>query len=247
MRFRDKTILITGAGSGIGRASAELLSLEGVKELALVDRDQRSLEQLSLQCPIRFEIGDVSNETLWEQAFPDRSIDHAIINAGIAATGPIERLSFADWRHVLSVNLDGAFLTLRYALRAMPNGGSIVMVASAAGVKAEPDTAAYGTSKAGIIQLARIAAKESAGRNIRVNVIAPGGVETSIWNGVPMFAARARAVGRETAFAEMASLATPLKTYAKPGEIAEQIAFLLSDACKTMTGTVLISDGGYTL
>ena len=85
-------------------------------------------------------------------------------------------MSFADWRRVLSVNLDGAFLTIRFALRSMREGGSIVAVSSAAAIKAEPGTAAYSSSKAALIQLARIAAKEVAGQGIQVNVIAPGGI-----------------------------------------------------------------------
>ena len=120
-------------------------------------------------------------------------------------------------------------------------------VASAAGIKPEPGIAAYGSSKAALIQLARIAAKEVAPRQIRVNAIAPGGVETSIWDDVPMFGERAAEIGREAAFAEMAALATPLKRYAKPEEIAGQIAFLLSDECRTVTGSCFVSDGGYTL
>jgi NAD(P)-dependent dehydrogenase (short-subunit alcohol dehydrogenase family) len=129
----------------------------------------------------------------------------------------------------------------------MHGGGSIVAVASAAGIKAVPAIAAYGSSKAAVIQLFRIAAREAAERDIRVNVIAPGGVETPIWDGVPMFADRAAQIGRAEAFAEMAAMATPLKRYAKPEEIAEQIAFLLSDACRSVTGTVFVSDGGYSL
>jgi NAD(P)-dependent dehydrogenase (short-subunit alcohol dehydrogenase family) len=98
-----------------------------------------------------------------------------------------------------------------------------------------------------MIQLARVAAKEVAGRRIRVNAIAPGGVETPVWDAVPMFADRAREVGRDAAFAELAAMATPLGRYATAEEIAEQIAFLLSDKAATITGSVLVSDGGYTL
>ena len=98
-----------------------------------------------------------------------------------------------------------------------------------------------------MIHLSRVAAKEAAVRRIRVNVIAPGGVETPVWDAVPMFADRAREIGREAAFAELAAMATPLGRYAKAEEIAGQIAFLLSDQAATMTGSVLVSDGGYTL
>jgi NAD(P)-dependent dehydrogenase (short-subunit alcohol dehydrogenase family) len=246
MRFSEKTVLVTGAASGIGRATAELIAREDAQGLVLVDLDAGALNGLDFDCRAQRLKGDVSDEAFWASADLGE-LDHAVINAGIAVAGPIEDLSFSDWRRVLSVNLDGAFLTLRAALRAMRDGGSIVLVASVAGIKAEPGIAAYAASKAAVIQLGRVAAKEAAARNIRVNVIAPGGVETAIWDQVPMFADRAKQVGRDAAFAEMAAMATPLKRYAKAEEIAGQIAFLLSDACKTVTGTVFVSDGGYTL
>ena len=125
--------------------------------------------------------------------------------------------------------------------------GSIVVTSSAAGVKAEQGIAAYAASKAGAIQLARVAAKEGAPDGVRVNIIAPAGVETPMWDAVPMFADRAKQIGREAAFGELAAMATPLKRYAQPEEIAAQVAFLLSDECKTVTGTVFVTDGGYTL
>jgi 2-keto-3-deoxy-L-fuconate dehydrogenase len=170
-----------------------------------------------------------------------------VINAGIAGAAPIAELPFDEWRRILSVNLDGAFLTLRAAMRAISGAGSIVAVASAAGIKAEPGIAAYAASKAALIQLVRVAAKEGAVRKLRVNAIAPGGVETAVWDAVPMFAHRVAEIGRDAAFAELAAMATPLGRYAQPDEIAGQIAFLLSDACATVTGSVLVSDGGYTL
>jgi len=246
MRFEDKTVLITGAASGIGRATAELLASEGAGRVVLIDRNSDALKKLVLPCSIVSLAGDVADPAFWSSAELD-AIDHAVINAGVAGAGLIADLDFAEWRRILSVNLDGAFLSLQAALRAIRDGGSIVAVASAAGLKPEPGVAAYGASKAGLIQLAKIAAKEFAARRVRVNSIAPGGVETPVWDAVPMFAGRAREIGRDAAFAELAAMATPLGRYATAEEIAEQIAFLLSDQAATVTGSVLVSDGGYTL
>ena len=246
MRFAGKSAFITGAASGIGKAIAELLAREGAGRLILVDADPKGLEELRLDCDADKLSGNVADPDLWASADLG-SIDHAVINAGVAGAGAIADLSFEEWRRILSVNLDGGFLSLQAAMRAIRDGGSIVAVASAAGLKPEPGVAAYGASKAGLIQLARIAAKEAAPRKIRVNAIAPGGVETPVWDAVPMFADRAREVGRDAAFAELAAMATPLGRYATAEEIAEQIAFLLSDQASTVTGTVLVSDGGYTL
>jgi NAD(P)-dependent dehydrogenase (short-subunit alcohol dehydrogenase family) len=150
----------------------------------------------------------------------------------------------------MAVNLDGAFLTLQAAMRAIAStgGGSIVVTASAAGVKAERGIAAYAASKAGVIQLMRVAAQEGAALGIRVNAIAPGGVETAIWSGLPFFEDLVKQTGSEEgAYKAMASMATPLGRYAKPEEMAEQIAFLLSDRAAYTTGACLVSDGGYSL
>lgn len=240
-------VLVTGAASGIGLATATLLA-DSAERLVLVDRDADALAALTLPCSVDLVPGDVADEAFWDEAAPYLGeLTHAVINAGVAGAGAIAGLAFAEWRRILSVNLDGAFLTMRAAMRAIDGAGAIVAVASAAGIKAEPGIAAYAASKAGLIQLVRVAAKEGAGRGLRVNAIAPAGVETPVWDAVPIFADRAAEIGRDAAFAEMAANATPLGRYAKPEETARQIAFLLSDDAALMTGSVLVSDGGYTL
>lgn len=248
MRFDGRTILITGAGSGIGLATAHALAEAGAGRIVAVDRDADALARIDLPTVDRLA-GDVVDEAFWAEAAPRlQGLDHAVINAGVAGAAGIVGLDFAEWRRILSVNLDGAFLTLRAAMRAMAGrGGSIVAVSSATGIKAEPGVAAYAASKAALIQLVRVAAKEGAAQRLRVNAIAPGGVETPVWDAVPMFADRADAVGRDAAFAETAAMGTPLGRYARPEEVARQIAFLLSDDAALITGAVLVSDGGYTL
>lgn len=249
--FQDRLILITGGASGIGLAVARHLAGAGAR-LVLVDRDRPMLDKAAEELGVAVKAalaGDVADEAFWAEAAPGLTgLRHAVVNAGISGAGPIAELDFAEWRRILSVNLDGAFLTLRAAMRAIEEDGAIVLTASAAGLKAEPGVAAYGASKAALIHLAKVAAKEGAARQLRVNAIAPGGVETPVWRGMAFFEDLVASTGSEAAaFAELASMATPIGRYARAEEIAVQIAFLLSDAAATITGTVLTSDGGYTL
>ena len=193
-------------------------------------------------------IGDVADETLWADA-DLTGLTHAVVNAGIGAGGPIEELSFAEWRRVMSVNLDGAFLTLQAAMRAIRaggQGGAIVLTASAAGLKAEPGIAAYGASKAAVIHLARIAAKEGAPTRTSGSMRSrPAGSRPRSGPSCPSSRSWSRASGsEEAAYKAMAAMATPLGRYAKPEEIAAQIAFLLSDEAAFITGACLVSDGG---
>ena len=247
--FSGKSILVTGAASGIGAACAAWLADRGAERLVLVDRDEAGLGQLGPDCETEIFVGDVADPALWDRIETEAGpLDHAVLNAGISAGGAIAECSFEDWRHVLSVNLDGAFLSLRTALRLMREGGSVVLTASVSGFKAEPNTAAYGASKAAVIQLAKVAAREAADRGIRVNAIAPGGVDTPIWDGLPFFEDLVTQTGsREAAIEAMARMATPLARYAAPEEIAGQIGFLLSGMARNMTGALLVSDGGYSL
>jgi NAD(P)-dependent dehydrogenase (short-subunit alcohol dehydrogenase family) len=127
-------------------------------------------------------------------------------------------------------------------------GGAIVLTASVAGLKTEPGNGPYGVTKAGVIHLAKAAAKEGAAKGIRVNAIAPGGVDTAIWDDLDFFRGLVTQTGsREAAIAAMGKGASPLGRFATVDEIAAQVGFLLSDAGATITGTVLASDGGYLL
>lgn len=248
--FTGRKALITGAASGIGAACARLLAERGAAHLVLTDIAAGALEALDLSIPTTRIAGDVADEAHWaEVAGHLEGLDHAILNAGVASGSPIAETEFSEWRRVLGVNLDGAFLSLRATMRAIRDGGSVVLTSSISGMKAEPGTAAYGASKAGVIQLAKVAAKEGAPRGVRVNATAPGGVDTPIWDQTPFFRDLVTQHGgdRAAALEAMAKMATPLGRYASAEEIAAQIAFLLSDAAATITGAMLASDGGYSL
>jgi NAD(P)-dependent dehydrogenase (short-subunit alcohol dehydrogenase family) len=249
--FTGRTALVTGAASGIGAATARWLDAHGIAELVLVDLDAAGLDNLELACQATRIPGDVADEALWtdiEARLP--RLDHALINAGIADGCPIVDQDFTAWKRMQGINLDGAFLGLRASLRVMLRAGSgksIVLTSSAAGVRPMPSTSAYGTTKAAVAHLARIAAAEHAKEHIRVNAVAPGRVDTPIWTKTTRFREMIDTLGRDEALSQLADESTPLGRFATAEELAGQIGFLLSDAAANITGTVLVSDGGYTL
>lgn len=250
--FAGRTALITGAASGIGAACARWLEARGISELILVDIDEAGMAALELSCQVQRFAGDVADPALWERIEGRLGrLDHALINAGVANGGPLTELDFAEWRRIQSINLDGAFLSLRTALRAMKKSGgkSVVLTSSVVGVKPVGMTAAYGSSKAAVVHLAKIAAAEHLQDRIRVNAIAPGRVDTPIWTKTDRFRQLASDLGsRDAALAATGEeVGGGNHAFTTAEEIADQIGFLLSDAAKSITGTVLVSDSGYSL
>jgi 2-keto-3-deoxy-L-fuconate dehydrogenase len=239
-QFAGRTALVTGAASGIGAACAHWLDECGIAELILVDVDAAGLGALGLTCKVQRIAGDVSDPALWDSIEGQCTrLDHAVINAGIANGCALIDQDFGEWKRMLAVNLDGSFLALRATLRVMKRHGgkSIVLTSSMAGIKPMAGTAAYGSSKAAIAHLARIAAAEHAKDHIRINAVAPGRVEQLV----------AKLGSREAALQAVSAGGTALGRFPSAAEMAGQIGFLLSDQAWNITGTVLVSDGGDTL
>lgn len=242
--FSGKSALVTGAASGIGAATARWLDAHGAARLVLVDMDRQGLESLDLGCEVQRIYGDVSDSALWTIGTREiGTLDCALLNAGIAPGGKsIVDSDLAEWRKCMAVNVEGVFLGLRRAMKAMAgHGGSIVVTGSLSGSKAYPGTAAYASSKAAVMQLMRVAAAEGAEHGIRVNAIAPGPVDTPMWD-----VSGASADTRAAMMAELAKT-TLLNRVPGTGEIAASIGFLLSDLAANVTGTVLLTDGGASL
>ena len=254
-RFAGKIALVTGAASGIGATFARQAAAEDVAGLALLDRNGDALSALAALRPFPTHAlaGDVGDAKIWAQFEAEIAqhfggIDLALANAGIGhAMRPIAELDPEDFARVVSVNLTGAFLTLRTGLRLMRDGGAIVLVASSMALKPSPGAAGYGASKAALLQLTKIAALEAAPRGIRVNAISPGGVETPLFRGQDFFEGLIAQTGSERSAFDALAARTPLGRYASAEETAGLIAFLMSGEAAQITGANLVADAGMTL
>jgi NAD(P)-dependent dehydrogenase (short-subunit alcohol dehydrogenase family) len=173
-----------------------------------------------------------------------------VASAGVVIARPVEEMELEEWRQVMAVNLDGVFLGVKHAIPAMRvgSGGSIILVSSAAGIKAYPEASAYGASKAALVLLAKCAALECAqrGDKIRVNTVHPSGVETPIWRATLFFQKMVQDLGSEAEAFRRLGQAQPLKRLAQPEEIAAAILFLASDEASYVTGSQMVVDGALT-
>jgi NAD(P)-dependent dehydrogenase (short-subunit alcohol dehydrogenase family) len=247
MQFSGKVGLITGGGSGIGKATAALFAERGG---AVVVADVNEAAAKVTADVIRLAGGRVAavrcDVTVWEQvqAAVDRartdfgSLDIAVNCAGILKGHFLEETPEAEWRQMLDVNLTGAFLVTKATLKAMreQGGGAIVHIASRMAIRVKEGHGAYAAAKAGILQLTQMAALEGAPHKIRVNCVCPGFVDS------PM----TRTGYRDDAF-EGWNKACPLGRAATPEDIAKAMLFLASEEAAFITGVALPVDGGRTV
>lgn len=235
-----KTAIITGGARGIGLATAHLMHEDGWN-IVLVDWDKSELQNSAKALPHGLPlVCDISNPEQVEQMVAHATawsgrVDALINNAGIADFGPIEETDFDRWRAVMATNLDGVFLASQAATPALKKTrGAIVNIASISGLRASTLRVAYGTSKAGVMQLTQQQAVELGEFGIRANCIAPGPVRTKL----------AMAVHTQDII-DAYHDAIPLNRYGQEREIAEAIYFLASERASYITGQILAADGGF--
>jgi len=252
-----KVAIVTGGASGIGAASAETLAREGARVL-ITDIDDALGEALAARIvaaggEARFRHQDVSDEAAWPDIVaaavePYGRLDIMVANAGIGAGGPIVETSLAEWRRLTAVNLDGVFLSVKFAIPAMARsgGGSIIITSSVAGLRGTAFAAGYSATKGGVRLFAKAAAMECASMDlgIRVNSIHPGVIDTPIWGKV----SGPGALGRNAPIDpnELGRLAVPLARAGLAKEIADGVLYLASDLSTYVTGSELVIDGGMT-
>lgn len=249
MRLAGKVAVITGAASGMGRATAVRFAREGAAVL-VADVSERGGEETVATITaeggraafVRADVADSDSVAAMVHAAVERfgRLDVLFNNAGIAGqSARLAEQSEENWDRVINTNLKGVFLGMRHAIPVMVNGGggSIISTASVAGMVGWAGAAAYSASKGGVIQITKTAALEYARWNIRVNCICPGIIRTPLLDEVQGAGdeAQARLLRRQAA-----------TRLGEPDDIASMALFLASDESAFVTGTAMVVDGGYT-
>ncbi|RUU68493.1 SDR family oxidoreductase [Mesorhizobium sp. M2C.T.Ca.TU.009.01.2.1] len=247
-----KHALVTGGGSGVGKAIALALAEAGVA-VTICGRREAALTEVAKENGRIFAIAaDVTDEAelaaLYEKAEAVRGpFDIVVANAGMAGSAPAHKTTLADWQRTLDVNLTGAFLTVKPALAGMlaRKVGRIVFVASTAGLKGYAYVAPYVAAKHGVVGLTRALAAETAKSGVTVNAVCPGFVETEMLEESVQRIVEKTGRSADEARANLAAT-NPQGRFVQPEEVASAVLWLCSDAARSITGQAISVSGGET-
>lgn len=243
-RFDGKTVLITGGGTGVGADMARAFAERGAKVM-IGGRREAPLRAVAEASPtISWALCDVTVEadvrSLFEAAGP---VDIAIANAGQADSSPLVRVELADWDRLIAVNLTGVYLTYRAAAQQMKTGGRIISVASMAGLHGLAYAAPYSAAKHGVVGLTKALALELAAREITVNAICPGYLDTELTDGAVDKIAATTGKSKEAARAILAAH-NPMKRLIGVDEVTSAALWLASPGASSVNGQAIAITGG---
>ncbi len=250
--LKGKVALVTGGGSGIGKATAIIFAREGAKVM-VADLNGEAAEQVKEEiiarggeaATVQADVSREADARAMVEATVDAfgTLDVAFNNAGIEGLiSPTHEYPVRDWQRIIDINLTGVWLGMRYQIPVMREngGGAIVNTASILGLVAFENTPGYTAAKHGVIGLTKTAALENAKHGIRVNAVCPGFIET------PLVMERGVQAGRDPEVYEELKRLHPMGRLGQSVEIAEAVAWLSSNAASFVTGAALAVDGGYT-
>jgi 3(or 17)beta-hydroxysteroid dehydrogenase len=253
-RLEQKIACVTGGASGLGRAIARRLAAEGAR-VVITDIQSDSGSATAAEDGFTFLQHDVCDEKRWSRLIREIEEQHGrldilVNNAGILGPADgvdLENTTLETWRRVFAVNVEGVFLGCRLAMPAMTRagGGSIINIASIAGLLATPYATAYGASKAAVRQLTKSVAQHCAQQlfGIRCNAVSPGTVRTPLWDQQALQTAQARGISIDEMIAQ-AKAVCPMGDLTRPEDVAAAVSFLASEDSRHITGTELVVDGG---
>lgn len=234
-------VLVTGGGTGIGRAIAQAFAREG-HAVTITGRRPEPLTQAAAGYEMRCVTADVTSESDTDALFK-APFDVVIANAGGGASGKITDMSLDDWNQTMAVNLTGTFLTFRAALKTMPTGGRLIAIASTAALKGNASVPAYTAAKHGVLGLVRSIALDVAKRGITCNAICPGFTDTELAESAIAGLTSRFNVDRDKAIG-MIVAGNPMRRLIAPEEVAATALFLASDGAASINGHALSVSGG---
>jgi 3-hydroxybutyrate dehydrogenase len=257
MRLKDKVAVVTGAASGIGKKIAETFANEGAK-VVIADLDAEDAKKTAAEISAKKGQAmsvkmDVTNESEVDNGIAEVNkkfgdIDILVSNAGIQHIDPIDKLSLQDWKKLLAIHLDGAFLTTRACIRSMyasGRGGSIIYMGSVHSKEASPLKAPYVTAKHGLIGLCKVVAKEGAAHNVRANVICPGYVETPLVKKQIPEQAKDLGISEEDVIKKVMLKDTVDGEFTTTDDVANVALFFASFADNALTGQSIVVSHGW--
>lgn len=254
MKLKDKVAIVTGAASGIGRATAIVFAREGAQVMC-ADLDGDGAEATARQiedsggeaASIRTDVAEETDVRAMVAATVERwkRLDVLFNNAGIGFGLPVTQISVEQWDRLMNVNLRGVFLGCKHAIPEMlkTGGGAIVNTASDAGLRGSAFLSAYCASKGGVVLLTKSLAAEWAAQGIRINCVCPGVIQTPILDPFIQQLQQTSGVQPEAAWRMMAEM-HPIGRVGQPEEVAKVVTFLASDEASFITGVALPVDGG---